>query len=441
MCCGRNNALWLVVCVSLWAGPVEALRRPDFGGVLRIATVEPLHSASPVRATTFSEWLAIGLAHEGLYGLDASGAPQPNLLVEPCKRRSAGRAWRCTLRPGVRFHDGSLLRAADVKSSLARRTGPARAWVRSFIRVAIRDDRSFELTLARPADAREFGLLMAGPAMAIWRERGAAGIGLGPFRVTRWHPEQGAVDLEAHAQYHGGRPYLDGVKLRVVERQDDAIEAFHYGKADLVFVDSERYEGAVRVKGPMRETVGLLVRKKSATWPSSRRKIVAGKVPRSILTARVSGQTRAATRLIPHANPPSWSDVLSLTDPVDFRWFIGTALEWEQAARTVASSLGGAAAPWPIQPLDRWTLHRAVDSGTGRWDALLISWYHTDPSGRAALRTLASLALLPSVADLRTDVGWVPMVDRARVCVYKEGWQGIRWSDTGLLHLADAWRP
>ena len=53
---------------------------------------------------------------EGLYAYAPDGTPVPQLATE-CSPDEEGKKWTCSLREGVKFHDGSDLDANDVIAS------------------------------------------------------------------------------------------------------------------------------------------------------------------------------------------------------------------------------------------------------------------------------------------------------------------------------------
>ncbi len=441
-----------MVVVLLAAPPASAVRPPPYGGLLRIAAVGHVKTLDPAEAVTFGEWLTIGLIHGGLYRLDAAGNPVPDMLAAPCteKRTSSSNAakrWRCVLRRDVRFHDGRVARAADVKHSFARRPGRARTggWVSQFVSVSVIDDWTIRLKTARGLSGRELGLLLASPALAVARV-GAPGLGIGAFRIDGRHADGSTTELRYFAQHHRGRPYLDGVSIVMVPSRRAAIEAFHYQKSDLVFVDSPRYKEAVRVPGPFRETVGLLVRDRPAVRDVATRRLIAASVPRARLAERIEGKTRASRALIPHKRIPKSAALAPNTAAsVSQRWFVGAPEALQPVGKTLAAAMGAAGRPWSVQPLDRFTMRRALQNRqSGRWDVVLTPWQFPTASPDAALRSLAGLCGMAAGADparaLNARVCWIPLVDRARMAVHRGQWHAIRWTDAGTLHLADAWR-
>lgn len=419
----------------LLASPSAAVQRPHYGGALRIAVSEDVATLDPARAATFADWLAISLVHGALYRLDEAGKPVPDLLAAPCRRQAAGKRWRCKLRRDVRFHDGRTLRAADVRRSLSRRVDGARAWIRGWITVEVKDDWTFRVLVPRPLTSTLLGLLLASPGMSIVRGM-APRVGVGPFRVASWQPDDGRAELVWHPEHHRGRPYLDRIRLTSSGSERAVVEAFHYGKADLVFVDSTRFERGVRITGPRRETLGLLVRERPVTSGAAQRRAVFGAAGQRGLAERIAGRTRPAESLVPHLGAPESARVRGGSGRTG-RWFIGVPETLEAVANRLAASLGPAGRPWPIQPLGRTQWRRALASGGGRWDALLASWMHIDPWPEAALRTLASLA---GVSDLGRSMAWIPLVDKARILVHAPALRGVRWSATGMPVLDSAFR-
>src|SRR5580698_5331730 len=59
------------------------------------------------------------LVYDQLYGLDEGFSPQPQ-MVEGHVVEDSGKTWKITLRPGLRFHDGSPVLARDAVASIKR---------------------------------------------------------------------------------------------------------------------------------------------------------------------------------------------------------------------------------------------------------------------------------------------------------------------------------
>ncbi|MGG6312693.1 ABC transporter substrate-binding protein [Paenibacillus macerans] len=132
----------------------------------------------------------------------------------------AGTEWTFHLRKGIRFHHGKELTAEDVVFTYSRlREQSTNSWLMaSVLRIEALDPRTVVFSLRQPnwllprllcsscasilpAD------LLGKDGSAFWRLPS----GTGPFRLTHWSANR--MELEVHAGYFLGRPYLDGVTL------------------------------------------------------------------------------------------------------------------------------------------------------------------------------------------------------------------------------------
>lgn len=108
---------------------VENAQVPPFGAP-QFATMDPgsdtlvfIQNAEPISLFCHDETDGESLSAceqvvEGLYGYDLNGEVVP-VLAESCDPNEDGTVWTCTIRQGVKFHDGSDLDANDVVTSFA----------------------------------------------------------------------------------------------------------------------------------------------------------------------------------------------------------------------------------------------------------------------------------------------------------------------------------
>jgi peptide/nickel transport system substrate-binding protein len=191
-----------------------------------------------------------------LFAMDGEGRIQPQ-MVETHSVSTDRLQWSFTLRPGLAFHDGQPVRAADVVASLTRwmpRDALGRMLLDAQDALTAKDDRTFELRLKRP-----FPLLLEilgkpnAPVPFILPERIARTpgdqriteiIGSGPFRFRPdlWRPGNVMV-LEKFAAYRpraeapdflaGGKTVkVDSLALRVLPDQATASTALIAGEVD-----------------------------------------------------------------------------------------------------------------------------------------------------------------------------------------------------------------
>ncbi|MDU0332755.1 MULTISPECIES: ABC transporter substrate-binding protein [Paenibacillus] len=131
-----------------------------------------------------------------------------------------GTVWTFHLRKGVRFHHGKELTAEDVVFTFSRlREVSTNRWLVSSIdQIEALDTRTVLFRLHQPnwLLPRLFCSSCASilPADLLGKDETAFWqfpSGTGPFRLTHWSLNR--MELEVHAGYFLGRPYLDGVTL------------------------------------------------------------------------------------------------------------------------------------------------------------------------------------------------------------------------------------
>ena len=179
------------------------------------------------------------LVATGLTRSAASGEPEPDLASE--WRQTAPDEYRFTLRPDLRFHDGTPLTAADVAATYRSVADPAlrspkRDAISAVAAIEAPDPRTVVFRLARPSaaflDSTNLGILPA-TLTASGPVAPAAVVGAGPFRVAAVYRD-GSVDLASHPDYVEGAPSIARVRFRVIP--DAVVRALELasGKVDLV---------------------------------------------------------------------------------------------------------------------------------------------------------------------------------------------------------------
>jgi MarR-like DNA-binding transcriptional regulator SgrR of sgrS sRNA len=222
----RAIAVGILVLVAA-GGATRAETRPAYGGGGRAAaTVAPVR-LDPLSMARGDQELA-PLVWEAPFRVDRAGAPRP-LLVAGVDAAQPLRP-RLLLKRELRTCDGKALRAADVAASLTRALGDPGGWALGPIRAAraISDD-VVELELARPAP--DLALLLSTPAAMVTAANGGARRGgTGPFHVTAAGTRE--LRLASCAAPAAGRPFLDGITIRVLDESEEA-QAFEAGSLDL----------------------------------------------------------------------------------------------------------------------------------------------------------------------------------------------------------------
>jgi peptide/nickel transport system substrate-binding protein len=149
--------------------------------------------------------------------------------------------WEFRVRPGIRFHDGGELTAADVAFSLRRILDPASPRRHDFSElesVTAVDARTLRITLRRPyallpARLAQFSMIVPDqlrgrPEAEFFKQP----IGLGPFRLTDLNSTQAV--LTAFPEHHGGPPRVPRVVFRFLADPEERLSQLLGGGVDLV---------------------------------------------------------------------------------------------------------------------------------------------------------------------------------------------------------------
>jgi peptide/nickel transport system substrate-binding protein len=230
-----TRALAPTVLLACSLGSAGAETRAGYGGTVHVPLASTLLGLDPLSPLPGEGELA-ALVYDTPFRLD-NGRPRPHLASALDNPDGALRA-RLRLRPDVRFHDGTPLRASDLAASLARALGAPGGWTLGPIRAvrAVADDL-LELDLSRPAP--DLPLLLTTPAAAVLPGGAprARPLGSGPFAVDKW--ERQAAQLRAFNGYFAGRPFVDRLLARAFATRAEeagsyevgALEASRHGKS------------------------------------------------------------------------------------------------------------------------------------------------------------------------------------------------------------------
>jgi len=198
------------------------------------------------------------MVYDTLFAQDSTGAPKPQ-MVEKYASSKDGKQWSFTLRPGLKFSDGSDVTSADVIASLQRwgaRDGLGRAMGNAGAEWKAVDARSFTLSLNEP-----FGMVLdalakpSGFPPLILPERLAKMptnapltevLGSGPFIFKRdeWVPGNKAVFVRNPNYVPRSEPpnglsgskksNFDRVEWLYLPDANSAIAALKAGEVDMV---------------------------------------------------------------------------------------------------------------------------------------------------------------------------------------------------------------
>ena len=226
--------------------------------VLRHVPQADLKVLDPVTNTAFITMQFAFMVYDQLFSVDENYEPHPQ-MVESYTISDDRKNYRFTLRPGLKFHDGSPVRAADAVASIRRwvMKDPAGGKMAALgMKLDLVDDRSFTLSLNEP-----FGPVlepMAKPSWALFvmpekeianrpvSEAVTSANGSGPFRLVRsaWVPGAKIVfernpDYVSRSEparfYSGGKVVkVDRVEWDIIPDMSTAVSALTKGEIDSI---------------------------------------------------------------------------------------------------------------------------------------------------------------------------------------------------------------
>ena len=181
------------------------------------------------------------LVFEPLFDRDPEGKIRTPLLEGwgPVDRLT----WEFRLRPGVRFHDGGELTAADIVYSLGRIldpqvNSPRRHEFGELDTIVAVDPLTVRITTKRPyallpARLSQFSMIVPDqlrgrPEADFFQDP----IGLGPFRLSEIDSKHAV--LTAFADYHGGAPKIPRVVFQFIPEPEERLRQLLTGGVDIV---------------------------------------------------------------------------------------------------------------------------------------------------------------------------------------------------------------
>ncbi|WP_125702150.1 peptide ABC transporter substrate-binding protein [Lacticaseibacillus daqingensis] len=228
--------------------------------VLRLSAQAPLATIDLAQATGYGQ---TGNVFEGFYRLGANGQPVAG-LAQSGTVSPDGLTWTFTLRPNLKWSDGSVLTAQDFVYSWRRTITPATKSPYAYLFNGIKNATQINAGTAAPStlgiratDARTvvvtldqpiayFKVLMAYPLFAPQSEAAVTQYGKaygtkaanmvysGPFKVTGW---TGTGDTWAFVKnpyyWDKQKVLLDQITYQVVENAATGLSLYQTGKLDM----------------------------------------------------------------------------------------------------------------------------------------------------------------------------------------------------------------
>ena len=223
----------------------EGTPTPTPGGILKVGLQSDPTALDPQKQNLTAIWHVIEHIYDGLTRINPDLTVGPG-LAEGWEISEDGTSYMFVLREGVTFHDGTPLKASDVKFTFERWVAPetastSAAELASVANIEATDDRTVVMTLHAP-DASLLATLAGGSAV-IYSEAfvtannndvSQVAMGTGPFKFVEYVPNTRIV-LEKNENYwEEGLPYLDGIEMTIAADDTARTAAVVTGTVDFI---------------------------------------------------------------------------------------------------------------------------------------------------------------------------------------------------------------
>ena len=242
--CSSSTSTSSTTAAGTSSKPGVGVGTPVRGGALNIGIVAEIDGFYPPNNHWDTNgYLYAQCIYDPLMAIAANGTIQP-YLAESCTPNSTFDTWTLTLRPNIKFHDGSALTAGVVvnnftalKASLL--TGQALTQV---VSATASGDLTVVYKLQGPNPGFAAGLAtqvgyVVGQAMLDQANAKVANptpIGTGPFIYKEWQPNNHFTCTRNPNYWRQGLPYLDQITLRPIPDTIQREATLKTGGVDMI---------------------------------------------------------------------------------------------------------------------------------------------------------------------------------------------------------------
>lgn len=222
------------------ASAATASSGPRRGGVLTVAA--GIDYTPSLLFAQSANTLVQRLVFNTLTRYDDRLQPQPELATS-WQLGADGRSVTLKLRDDVLFHNGRKFTADDVVFAVKNLQNPARSAQLRSTAAAVTDfrkngDHELTLLLAHPVsnlfDLFEF-MIIPDSASVEDAVAGTKLIGTGPFTFTERKPGSSLTFARNDRYWNPGRPYLDGVEIRIITQAESQLSSLKTGQTQLAY--------------------------------------------------------------------------------------------------------------------------------------------------------------------------------------------------------------
>jgi peptide/nickel transport system substrate-binding protein len=244
--------LFLVLCCFICACHSKGIK--ESGGIIKIGESRAPTEINPLTTDSTISANLLDLIFDTLVRPVSTGKVEPG-IAERWEISQDHATWTFFLRKDVFFHDGTPLKAEDVKFTYEalKNSNKKLGYVNLLMNIKeihILDPYTLQITLSKPDNAFWGALVFYGivPKKLLekdpqYKEFNQHPIGSGPYRFVSQDKEE--VVLEANENYFEGRPYLDKILVKMFPSQRACLNNLIADKVDMVFLLNPEDYGAL----------------------------------------------------------------------------------------------------------------------------------------------------------------------------------------------------
>lgn len=211
------------------------------GGSIVVGIQQDIDSLDPHKATAAGTKEILFNIFEGLLKPDPNGNLM-NAVASDYSVSEDGLVYTFTLREGVKFHNGDVVTAEDVKYSLERVAGildgtalistlsAERGGITS---VDILDEKTVQVSVGSANLELIYSFTAAIIPAGSGEDAEAQPVGTGPFSFVSYKPQEGVVLAKNPEYWQEGLPYVDEVQFKIVNSPDTALLNLQGGSIDI----------------------------------------------------------------------------------------------------------------------------------------------------------------------------------------------------------------
>ena len=210
---------------------------PIYGGSVVVGIQQDIDSLDPHKATAAGTKEILFNIFEGLVKPDKNGDLMKAIASDYTVSED-GLVYTFTLREGVKFHNGAVVTAEDVKYSLDRASGlldgtPLISSLKVLTSVEIIDEKTVQVTVGSANTELIYSFVAAIIPAGSGEDESGTPIGTGPFSFVSYTPQEGIVVKKNPDYWQQGLPYLDEVNFKIITSTDTALLELQGGSIDV----------------------------------------------------------------------------------------------------------------------------------------------------------------------------------------------------------------